>query len=85
MPCTQATAARARTLSPRQSQRVVHRQQLPAAVHAAAGDFLLLKGGKWPGNDGRGAAHRAPLIGAVGMCGPDHFRLLLKVDVLEDG
>ena len=55
-----------------------------AAVHAATGDFLLMKGGKWPGNGGRGAAHRAPPIGAVGACEPKCFRLLLKVDVLED-
>jgi len=56
-----------------------------AAVHAGTGDFLLMKGGKWPGNSGRGTAHHAPPIGAVGVCKPRQFRLLLKVDELEPG
>ena len=55
-----------------------------AAVQAATGDFLMMKGGNWRGNGGRGAAHRAPSIGAVGLCEPEHFRLLLKIDILED-
>lgn len=55
-----------------------------AAVHAAAGDFMLMKGGKWPGNGDRGAAHRAPPIGPVGVASPKQFRLLLKVDMLDE-
>ena len=68
----------------RSSPGIVQGVSESAAVQAATGDFLLMKGGKWPGSDGRGAAHRAPPIGAVGGCEPKHFRLLLKVDVLDD-
>ena len=36
-----------------------------ALVQLEVGDFLLMKGGLWPGAEGRGAAHRAPPIGPV--------------------
>ena len=52
------------------------------AMHAAAGDFLFMKGGLWPGAEGRGAAHRAPSIGPVPTCAAN--RLLLKVDCSEE-
>lgn len=33
----------------------------PSAIHrATTGDVLLLKGERWPGNDGRGVLHRSP-------------------------
>lgn len=53
-----------------------------AVVQLEAGDFLLMKGGLWPGAEGRGAAHRAPAIGPVPSC--TTHRLLLKVDCSED-
>lgn len=53
-----------------------------AAVHISAGDFLIMKGGTWGTNNGRGAAHRAPTIGPVHSC--LQHRLLLKVDIAED-
>lgn len=39
------------------------------------GDVLLLKGNGYPGNAGRGAAHRSPPLGASGVA-----RLVLKID-----
>lgn len=46
-----------------------------ALRRCAAGDVLLLKGEGHPGNDGRGAAHRSPPLGASGVA-----RLVLKLD-----
>lgn len=40
-----------------------------------AGDVILLKGEKYPGNAGRGAAHRSPPVGTSGTA-----RLVLKLD-----
>mmetsp|Transcript_50427 Transcript_50427/g.116398 ORF Transcript_50427/g.116398 Transcript_50427/m.116398 type:complete len:309 (-) Transcript_50427:313-1239(-) len=51
-------------------------------VQSGAGDLLLMKGGLWDGEEGRGAAHRAPTIGPVPACVT--HRLMLKVDVSED-
>ncbi|MEO0602194.1 MAG: DUF1826 domain-containing protein [Myxococcota bacterium] len=39
------------------------------------GEVLLLKGHAYPGNAGRGAAHRSPPLGSSGVA-----RLLLKID-----
>jgi len=55
-----------------------------ACVQAAAGDFVLMKGGVWNGAEGRGVAHRAPPIGAVPECHSSRHRLVLKIDILED-
>lgn len=41
----------------------------------AAGEVLLLKGESYPGNEGRGAAHRSPPLGTSGVA-----RLVLKID-----
>lgn len=49
---------------------------------AVAGDFVLMKGGLYPGSGKRGAAHRAPPIGAVGECSQQ--RIMLKVDIMSD-
>lgn len=49
---------------------------------AMAGDFVLMKGGLYPGSGLRGAAHKAPPIGPVGLCGQK--RIMLKVDILSD-
>lgn len=43
--------------------------------HCDPGDILLLKGEAYPGNRGRGAAHRSPPIAADGLS-----RLVLKID-----
>jgi len=53
-----------------------------AAVQMGAGDVLMMKGGLWQGVEGRGAAHRAPIVGPVPTC--QTHRLLLKVDISED-
>lgn len=53
-----------------------------AALQAATGDFLLMKGGLWEGNGGKGTAHRAPPIGPVPNC--MKHRLVLKVDASQD-
>lgn len=55
-----------------------------AALQMGLGDALLMKGSAWsgPGAAARGAAHRAPKIGAVGEA--DQHRLVLKVDISED-
>eukprot|EP00929_Paragymnodinium_shiwhaense_P092733 TRINITY_DN52723_c0_g1_i1.p1 TRINITY_DN52723_c0_g1~~TRINITY_DN52723_c0_g1_i1.p1 ORF type:complete len:292 (-),score=25.39 TRINITY_DN52723_c0_g1_i1:62-937(-) len=49
---------------------------------ANAGDFIIMKGGRFPGSGLRGAAHRAPPIGAVGEC--QQYRIMLKVDIWSD-
>ncbi len=41
----------------------------------APGEILLLKGQTFPGNAGRGAAHRSPPLGSSGVA-----RLVLKID-----
>lgn len=48
-----------------------------AFVHAAdSGDIVLLKGERWPGNEGRGAVHRSP------AASPTRPRLVLTLDPL---
>lgn len=49
---------------------------------AMAGDFVLMKGGLYPGSERRGVAHKAPPIGPVGECGQQ--RIMLKVDIVSD-
>jgi hypothetical protein len=44
---------------------------------AAPGEWLLLKGEAWPGNEGRGAVHRSPTIANRGL-----RRVVLKIDSL---
>lgn len=44
---------------------------------AAAGDALVLKGAAFPRNEGRGAVHRSPPLGADRACA----RLVLRIDV----
>ena len=52
---------------------------------AMAGDFVLMKGGLYPGSGQRGAAHKAPPIGPVTEAGPcGQQRIMLKVDIVSD-
>ena len=46
-----------------------------ALRRCAPGEVLLLKGHTFPGNAGRGAAHRSPPLGSSGVA-----RLVLKID-----
>lgn len=51
----------------------------PALIHAAGGgDIVLLKGERWPGNQGQGAVHRSPAAGATNP------RLVLTLDPLDN-
>lgn len=48
--------------------------------HAHAGDIVILKGKKWPGNVCNGAVHRSPPIAAQGL-----KRLVFRIDKCEHG